>query len=132
MRGAKSHRTLPELSPKSTLSACKPGEPPPYKKRANNNNNKYLSESLLHAQTSLSQLFKVSPRGKETLYMQPGGRRDAADREPKLHKPKCMDNPSSFTMPGCGFPACTTSLGYFNMGRSHQVPDHKYQKTLIY
>ncbi|CAM6011507.1 unnamed protein product [Sphagnum balticum] len=111
MRGAKSHRTLPELSPKSTLSACKPGEPPPYKKRANNNNNN---------------------KGKETLYMQPGGRRDAADREPKLHKPKCMDNPSSFTMPGCGFPACTTSLGYFNMGRSHQVPDHKYQKTLIY
>jgi len=109
MRGAKSHRTLPELSPKSTLSACKPGEPPPYKKRANNNN-----------------------KGKETLYMQPGGRRDVADREPKLHKPKCMDNPSSFTMPGCGFPACTTSLAYFNMGRSHQVPDHKYQKTLIY
>ncbi|KAL3695768.1 hypothetical protein R1sor_009844 [Riccia sorocarpa] len=33
MKGTKSHRTLPELSPKSTY---KPGEPPPYKKRANN------------------------------------------------------------------------------------------------
>ncbi|CAM6089758.1 unnamed protein product [Calypogeia fissa] len=36
LKGTKSHRTLPELSPKSTMSAYKPGEPPPYKKRANN------------------------------------------------------------------------------------------------
>jgi serine/threonine protein kinase len=41
MKGTKSHRALPELSPKSAVSAYKPGEPPPYKKRANNS--KYLS-----------------------------------------------------------------------------------------
>ncbi|KAL2642367.1 hypothetical protein R1flu_009954 [Riccia fluitans] len=33
LKGTRSHRTLPELSPKSSY---KPGEPPPYKKRANN------------------------------------------------------------------------------------------------
>lgn len=36
LKGAKSHRALPELSPKSTVGTYKPGEPPPYKKRANN------------------------------------------------------------------------------------------------
>lgn len=36
MKGTKSHRTLPELSPKSTIGPYKLGEPPPYKKRANN------------------------------------------------------------------------------------------------
>jgi hypothetical protein len=36
LKGTKSHRTLPELSPKSTMGKYQPGEPPPYKKRANN------------------------------------------------------------------------------------------------
>ncbi|XP_024542504.1 MAPK/MAK/MRK overlapping kinase isoform X1 [Selaginella moellendorffii] len=40
VKGTKSHRVLPELSPKSISGGYKPGEPPPYKKRANS---KYTS-----------------------------------------------------------------------------------------
>lgn len=43
MKGTKSHRTLPELSPKNNVGLYKPGEPPPYKKRANNT--KYVPNS---------------------------------------------------------------------------------------
>ncbi|BBN01677.1 renal tumor antigen [Marchantia polymorpha subsp. ruderalis] len=103
MKGTKSHRTLPELSPKSTMSAYKPGEPPPYKKRANNS------------------------KGKEAIYQQQ--RRE--DRESKLIKGKNMDA-QAFAAPGISFPHCTTSSGYFGSGGRPVPPDHKYQKTLIY
>lgn len=43
MKGTKSHRTLPEVSPKNNVGLYKPGEPPPYKKRANNT--KYVPSS---------------------------------------------------------------------------------------
>ncbi|KAJ7531743.1 hypothetical protein O6H91_14G057200 [Diphasiastrum complanatum] len=50
VKGTKSQRSLPELTPKRIIGGYKPGEPPPYKKRANN---KYVSP---YSQRYINQL----------------------------------------------------------------------------
>ncbi|XP_024389105.1 uncharacterized protein [Physcomitrium patens] len=102
LKGAKSHRALPELSPKSTVGTYKPGEPPPYKKRANNSKSKELVD-----------LQSGSREDSKQVRLRGGG-------EPQTSKNK-----------GLEFPQCKNSTTYFSLGRSNQ-PDFKYQKTLIY
>ncbi|KAG0582950.1 hypothetical protein KC19_3G097300 [Ceratodon purpureus] len=105
MKGTKSHRALPELSPKSAVSSYKPGEPPPYKKRANNNKSKEL-------------VYSQSGRKEDSKQIRLRGGGESQPSGTGMTYPQCKNSGIS-------------SATYFSLGRTNQ-PDFKYQKTLIY
>lgn len=94
MKGTKSHRTLPELSPKSNVGLYKPGEPPPYKKRANNT--KYAPSSAVPCDVS----FPIP------------------NCIPKLQLYICA-NPLSFTMLLLSSPLTNINTSHIKISNSH-------------